>query len=294
MDLKELKAFQAIIQEGTFSKAAQKLNYAQSTITNQIKRLEKELGFQLFVRGWEAELTPSGQLFAKEIDQLILHWHFVLEQSQKLQKEEIGTLNIGVIEPIAATILPSVLQTFRRQKPNITCHFIIGNTDFLHKLLLKGELDFAISGEPVMNTLPFEELYKEEMSFIIAKQQADQVGPISLIKDLYEQPLIIGGESCLYHIKLQKELSRINVEPFTYTISQISAIPSFLKKFPSVGVVLSSTLLSDEFVKVPIEMEDPFIPIGILTHKERHLSLENTKQLLLDLFRQEVEQFTCS
>lgn len=56
-----------------------------------------------------------------------------------------------------------------------------------------------------MNTLPFEELYKEEMSFIIAKQQADQVGPISLIKDLYEQPLIIGGESCLYHIKLQKE-----------------------------------------------------------------------------------------
>ncbi|WP_404494425.1 LysR family transcriptional regulator substrate-binding protein [Bacillus safensis] len=188
--------------------------------------------------------------------------------------------------------LPSVLQTFRRQKPNITCHFIIGNTDFLHKLLLKGELDFAISGEPVMNTLPFEELYKEEMSFIIAKQQADQVGPISLIKDLYEQPLIIGGESCFYHIKLQKELSRINVEPFTYTISQISAIPSFLKKFPSVGVVLSSTLLSDEFVKVPIEMEDPFIPIGILTHKEPHLSLEKTKQLLLDLFRQEAEQFT--
>lgn len=83
-----------------------------------------------------------------------------------------------------------------------------------------------------MNTLPFEELYKEEMSFIIAKQQADQVGPISLIKDLYEQPLIIGGESCLYHIKLQKELSRINVEPFTYTISQISAIPSFLKNSP--------------------------------------------------------------
>ncbi|MEC0986305.1 LysR family transcriptional regulator [Bacillus safensis] len=64
------------------------MNYAQSTITNQIKRLGKELGFQLFVRGWEAELTTSGQLFAKEIDQLILHWHFVLEQSQKLQKEE--------------------------------------------------------------------------------------------------------------------------------------------------------------------------------------------------------------
>ncbi|MFP3420485.1 MULTISPECIES: LysR family transcriptional regulator [Bacillus] len=294
MDLKELKAFQAVIQEGTFSKAAQKLNYAQSTITNQIKRLEKELGFQLFVRGWEAELTPSGQLFAKEIDQLILHWNFVLDQSQKLQKEEVGTLNIGVIEPIAISILPSVLQTFRKQKPNITCHFIIGNTDSLHKQLLKGEIDFAIAGEPAMNPLPFEELYKEEMSFIIAKKQADQVGTISLIKDLYQQPLIIGGESCLYHMKLQKELSRINIEPFTYTISQISAIPPFLKEFPSVGVVLSSTPLSDEFVKVPIEMEDPFIPIGILSHKEPHLFLKNTKQLLLDLFRQKAGKLTCS
>lgn len=95
-------------------------------------------------------------------------------------------------------------------------------------------------------------------------------------------------------MKLQKELSRINVEPFTYTVSQISAIPSFLKGFPSVGVVLSSTPLSDEFVKVPIEMEDPFIPIGVLTHKDPHLSLENTKQLLLNLFRQGAEQFTCS
>ncbi|MDG8483999.1 hypothetical protein OLA23_11550, partial [Streptococcus pneumoniae] len=67
-----------------------------------------------------------------------------------------------------------------------------------------------------------------------------------------------------------------------------------LKEFPSVGVVLSSTPLSDEFVKVPIDMEDPFIPIGILSHKEPHLSLEKTKQLLLDLFRQEAEKLTCS
>ena len=51
MDLKELKSFQAILKEGSFSKAAQKLNYAQSTVTTQIQKLEKEIGFSLFYRG---------------------------------------------------------------------------------------------------------------------------------------------------------------------------------------------------------------------------------------------------
>ncbi|MFP7494409.1 LysR family transcriptional regulator [Terribacillus saccharophilus] len=287
MDLKELKAFQTVIQEGTFSKAAQKLNYAQSTITNQIKRLEEELGFKLFVRGWEAELTPSGQIFAKEIDQLINHWEFVLDKSQRLQKEEVGTLHIGVIEPVATSILPAVLQKFRSQKPNITCNFIIGNTDFLHKGLLNDEIDFAISGEPVMHTQQFEELYKEEISFIMAKKHAETIGDISSIKDLYEHPLFIGGERCLYYMKLHKELSRMHAKPFTYTIGQISAIPEFLEVFPSIGVVLSSLALSDKFIKVPIKMEDPFIPIGILNKNESNLFLKNTTNLLFELFRQE-------
>lgn len=48
MDLKELMAFKTILQEGTFSRAAEKLNYAQSTITNQIQRLEKNWAYNSF------------------------------------------------------------------------------------------------------------------------------------------------------------------------------------------------------------------------------------------------------
>jgi len=64
MNLKELITFQTIVREGTFAKAADKLHYAQSTITSQIQRVEKEMGVQLFRRNWEAELTDAGRLFA--------------------------------------------------------------------------------------------------------------------------------------------------------------------------------------------------------------------------------------
>lgn len=90
MDLKELTTFRTIIEEGTFSKAAAKLNYAQSTVTSQIQRLEKELGFQLFKRGWDAELTSPGKLYAEEIDGLIQHWNFVMDQAKSLKRRRLA------------------------------------------------------------------------------------------------------------------------------------------------------------------------------------------------------------
>lgn len=217
MDLKELTTFRTIIEEGTFSKAAAKLNYAQSTVTNQIQRLEKELGFQLFKRGWDAELTASGKMYAEEVDGLIQHWNFVMDQAKSLKNEEIGTLHIGVIETVATIALPLILRQFREHKPNITCHFTVGNTDALSKALLDGTLDFAISGEPhSIPSLHFEPLYHEQIAFIVSRSHPFAVRSELQLEDLYEYPLIVGGKNCLYHIRLEKELSRFPSMPFLY------------------------------------------------------------------------------
>ncbi|WP_338120015.1 LysR family transcriptional regulator [Paenibacillus thalictri] len=137
-----------LAQEGTFSKAAAKLNYAQSTITNQIQRLEKEMGIQLFRRGWDAELTGSGQLFAAEIDSLIKHWQYVSEQAKALQKEEIGTIRMGALESVLENTLPNCLRRFRELKPKVSYSIATGNTDSLSLALTQKQLDFALCGEP--------------------------------------------------------------------------------------------------------------------------------------------------
>ncbi|WP_141431054.1 LysR family transcriptional regulator [Bacillus sp. 03113] len=287
MDLKELRTFQTILKEGTFAKAAKNLNYAQSTITNQIQRLENEMGFKLFERGWEAKLTPSGKIFAKEIDSLIKHWEFVLDQSKALQKEEVGVLNIGVIETIATSILPTILSEFRAMKPNVSCNFIVGNTDSLSKFLRNNTIDFAIGGKPYKQDIfSFEKLYEEEISFIISKQFEFLTNDITSLNDLYKQPLFIGGENCLYHMRVEEELAQIATKPFCYTVSQLLSIPSYVHQFPSVGVVLSSLKLPNDVVNVPIKMSDPFIPIGIIQNRDNKFS-SSTKQLFLEITRQE-------
>ncbi|WP_226000807.1 LysR family transcriptional regulator [Paenibacillus sp. BJ-4] len=288
MDLKELTTFRTIIEEGTFSKAAAKLNYAQSTVTNQIQRLEKELGFQLFKRGWDAELTASGKVYAEEVDGLIQHWNFVLDQAKSLKKEEVGTLHIGVIETVATTILPLVLQRFREHKPNITCHFTVGNTDTLSNALMDHTLDFAICGEPhSIPSLHFEPIYHEQIAFIVSRNHPFAAKSELHLEYLYEYPLIAGGRSCLYSIRLEKEFSRFPSMPFLYTISQISSIPSFVKTISSVGVVLSSLPLPNELVTIPLQLKDPNIPIGILQNNQDQQYMSSSRKLFMQLIKEQ-------
>lgn len=288
MDLKELTTFRTIIEEGTFSKAAAKLNYAQSTVTNQIQRLEKELGFQLFKRGWDAELTASGKVYAEEVDGLIQHWNFVLDQAKSLKKQEVGTLHIGVIETVAATILPFVLQRFREHKPNITCHFTVGNTDTLSNALMDRTLDFAICGEPhSVPSLHFEPIYHEQIAFIVSRKHPLVEKSELQLEDLYEYPLIAGGKSCLYSIRLEKEFSRFPSMPFLYTVSQISSIPSFVKTISSVGVVLSSLSLPDELVAIPLQLKDPNIAIGLLQDIQHQQYMSSAQKLFMQLIKEQ-------
>ncbi len=115
MEGKELITFKKIIEEGTFSLAAKKLNCAQSTVTTHVKKLENDLGLLLFERGWEAQLTEKGLLFSKEVDNLLLHWDYSISQAQRISKEEKGNLRIGLLESVAKKTNPNYIKIFKRK-----------------------------------------------------------------------------------------------------------------------------------------------------------------------------------
>ncbi|MFS0661397.1 LysR family transcriptional regulator [Niallia alba] len=283
MDLKELITFQTILRQGTFSKAAETLHYAQSTITNQIKRLEKELGIELFYRGWEAELTPAGKIFAEEVDDLINHWKFVSEQAKAIQKEEVGTINIGIIESIT-NIVPNILARFSKEKPKIVCNFIVGNTDSLAAALEKKEVDFAICAE-IAGRFPytFEPLYEEQLTFIVSKKHplAEKSRKHSL-KELCEYPIVAGGKNCIYQLKLEKNFLNISKKPFCYTVSQLSVIPTCVNTIDrTIGVIVSSIPITDNCIKLDVDISKSDITIGIMRNI-RNDNITSSKQLLLN------------
>lgn len=288
MDLKELTAFQTILQEGTFSRAAEKLNYAQSTITNQIQRLERELGVQLFKRGWDVELTSAGRIFAAEVDGLIQHWSSVTELARALQHDEIGQLRIGVIESLANNIISHSVRKFQQHKPRIACQVITGNTGFLAKSLLQDDLDFAICGEPSDPADLYFEPMGQENTILIT----DHNHPLSHrsrvpIQEILQYPITAGGSSCLYHLPFTKTLSRYkNSPPLLNTVNQISAIPYFIQETLAVGVVLESTPLIPGVQRVDVELQLPPMPIGLLQSRRHNYHAQSSTRLLQQIMKE--------
>lgn len=292
MDLKELTAFQTILQEGTFSRAAEKLNYAQSTITNQIQRLEKELGIQLFKRGWDAELTNAGRIFAAEVDKLIRHWSEVTDLARALQQDELGSLRIGVIEPLIQTILPDSLRAFQQSKPRITCQIDLGNTESLSQAILHDELDFAICGEPQNpSDFHFEPLYQERIAFISDRNHPLCGASDVTFREMLNFILIAGGRTCLYHLQLAKHLSRYETTPHLHRVTQISAIPYFIQQTSAIGVVLDSTPLPPEIQRINVIWDASLIPVGFLQLHGREYSTASSKRLLMQFIKEEIERF---
>ncbi|OWA37159.1 LysR family transcriptional regulator [Saccharibacillus sp. O16] len=284
MDLKELVTFRTVIEQGTFARAAEKLHYAQSTVTAQIQRLEKELGFRLFERGWEARLTEAGRWYAAEVDGLIAHWTHVRERGLALGREESGLLALGVIEPIAEKGLAQLLGPFHQRKPGIECRVRVDATAGLARALSAGELELAICGRPLdMKGLFFETLYMEEIVFAVAGSHP-LAGSHLTLESLYRYPLVAGGEDCLYHLRLEQEFAAYPAKPFTYTINRLAAVPAVARELGGIAVILASTQLPDDMVTVSYDLQDPQIPVGLLQRTEQRYHRPGTV-LLTELIR---------
>ncbi|MDQ1233387.1 DNA-binding transcriptional LysR family regulator [Paenibacillus sp. SORGH_AS306] len=287
MDLTELIAFQTVMQEGTFARAAEKLNYAQSTITNQIKRLEKELGLTLFYRNWEATLTPAGQRFAEQVDQLIHHWRYVGDIAKQLNEEEIGTLQIGVTETWADRYLPAILYQFRQYRPKITCEITVDNSAFLQECLQQEKISLALCADSESShDYVFEPLQQESISLIIPANHVLANTQAVTIDELLSHLLIIGQSSCKYRFQVEKAFRTYEQEPLFYTINQLSLIPLYAEQLNGIGIVPSSLSVDDTYTVLPFPSVDHHLQIGIL--QPRRIKYNSGMQ---QLFVEEVRKY---
>ncbi|MRN07146.1 LysR family transcriptional regulator [Lactobacillus sp. 0.1XD8-4] len=144
MEVRVLRYFIAVVQEGTISNAAKHLHVSQPTLSRQLMDLESELGITLFERGHrQINLTQEGYyLFerAQEITGLIDKTETDL-QSQKIIS---GTLNIGAGESNSLRSLMNVIAEIIKKYPNIKVNLISGDSDFIYHHLNHGMLDFGV------------------------------------------------------------------------------------------------------------------------------------------------------
>jgi len=215
LDNKQLKTFLTIAKLRSFTLAAQNLNYAQSTVTTQIKLLEKELDVRLFERlGHCITLTPDGRRllpFAKQILKLSNDAKNIVNN----QDIPSGTLSIGVIESLCIKRLFKILKEYRLRYPSVDIALKFGNSaDFLRSLK-ENTIDIAFFIENKISEEDFitEAAFPETMVLLAAPQHPLSKKENVFPEDLTGQSLILTETGCSYRALLESVFTEYSIKP---------------------------------------------------------------------------------
>lgn len=145
---RQLRVFVEVAKHLSFSKAAHALHLTPPAVTMQVKELEGHVGLALFERnGRQVVLTAVGEYMLVYARKMLATLKDAEDAAARLQKLEIGILNIGMVST-AKYFVPRMLAEFRRKHEGIEIKLTVGNREQLVKMLQGNEVDIAIMGRP--------------------------------------------------------------------------------------------------------------------------------------------------
>jgi DNA-binding transcriptional LysR family regulator len=168
LELRHLRYFIAVATELHFGRAAEKLHIAQPPLSHQIRQLETELGFELFIRTKRSVvLTPAGQAFLLQVNQIFQQLEQAIEIGRKTSRGELGQISIGFVGSATYNILPVMLQQFRDRYPEVHIELHELTTDRQLIWLREGKIDVGLMRPPISEPDVTSEIVFEE-SLVIA------------------------------------------------------------------------------------------------------------------------------
>lgn len=149
MDIRQLKYFLTIVDEGQITAAAQKLQMAQPPLSQQLKLLENELGVKLLNRGpRQVELTDAGKLLLDRARQILELSNSTIKEIDDFKRGFNGTLKLGTVSSSGGILLTKGLAIFHKDYAGVKFEIHEGNTFRLIDLLTKGIIEVGIVRTP--------------------------------------------------------------------------------------------------------------------------------------------------
>ena len=209
MELADLTVFRTVVRAGGVTRAAEQLHRVQSNVTTRVRKLEEELGVELFVReGRRMQLSASGKVLLEYADRILL---LVDEAREALvDGPPRGVLRLGAMESTAAIRLPLPLSQLHQRFPQLKVELHTGDPQSMLALLVAGQIDAALVAEPVndarIQTLP---IYDEELVLVTSASHP----PIGKPRDLQTGTLLAFHPGCPHRLRLEQWCARGRVAP---------------------------------------------------------------------------------
>jgi len=231
MEIHQLRYFVTVAETGNFTRASERCNVSQPSLSQQIIKLESEMGHKLFHRlGRKAVLTEIGLTFLERARRIL----FEIETAGKEIKDSPGTerrIVVGAIPTVMPYLLPIIIAEARRKHPNLVIH---AREDFrtpIVKSVMDGELDLALASTPIPDArAAVEPLFTEHLLLAVPEQHHLAARPAVTGADLKDETFILLGHSSALAAQIQQFCGAHDFEPtIGYRCNQLSTVKYFLK-----------------------------------------------------------------
>ena len=191
MTLQQLKYFLAAAEHGSFSAAAESLLLAQPSLSEQIRRLEAELGVALFTRaGRKLVLTEAGRTLRPHAERTLREAEDAAVSVRDVRELEGGTASFGTFGSAHHTLLSGLVEEFRQRYPNVRVRVIGQNSVEVADAIRDGELEAGLVALPIPDAgLDVRLAFREEIHYVSADQE--RVRKPMTIADIAAAPLIL-------------------------------------------------------------------------------------------------------
>jgi DNA-binding transcriptional LysR family regulator len=240
MEMHQLRYVVAVARARNFSRAAEQCHVSQPSLSQQIQKLEEELGERLFDRmKREAKLTAHGEAFLPRALRILEEVDLARREASDARSLLRGRLIVGVLPTIAPYLLPAVLGDFAKRFPGVEIVVEEETTALLLKLANACEIDFAVASRPIQDRrMEVKDLFTEELRLALPPRHPLTRKRTVRLADLEKEPFIVMKEGHCLGDQVLNFCERRDLKPtISFRSAQLETIQALVHSGVGISLV---------------------------------------------------------
>jgi DNA-binding transcriptional LysR family regulator len=280
MNIQKYIAFVKVAEFGSFTKAAEVLDYTQSGISRMINDLETEWGVSLFERGRAGiNLTSDGLKLLPQLKRIYNEHEILMTLIEDLHDMQSGIIRIGTFSSVASHWLPNIIRIFKKDYPKIDFELLLGDYAEIESWISNGRVDFGFVRLP--SKAEFETIFMEQDRLLVVIPQNHPLANFEKfpINELLNSPFMLLEKGAKADISEIFEKHHISPQ-VNFTTWDDYAIMSMVENGLGISILPELILQRIPHKILAKELEVPaFRNIGIAMREQKSLSLASTRFL---------------
>ena len=262
-------ALQKIIELGGFTKAADALGYTQSSISQMIASLEKELGIKLLTRSRHGvKLTIEGAELFPFIERSIYQYRSMQEKANEIKGIETGIIRVGIISSVTCHWMPQLINGFKEEYPNVQFLFHQGDYTLIPEWIASGQIDFGFVNPLAGTNLKTKTVKSGEMLAVLPKNHPLAKKKSIQLQDIAAEPYILLEEG--HYSEPMAAFEAAGIQPnIQYTIHDDYAIMMMVEAGLGVSILAELILRRTNYDIVCLPIDPPITRTLAVGYKDK-------------------------